>query len=740
MAYSTTYLYPEDLNGTLPSNLITNEVHTLQVPGPTDYYFIIPKAAPFFVDSLVVVNPATGLPYVEGDDYQVGHLFIEAMNSTGRPIAGSIRFMRPTIVGQARLTYRTLGGPWGFSDQAILRELSNKHLNPLIRAWGDIDVLPYAFPPLAHDQRIDSLVGSAEINETLIKIAEILEATAEGTSKSHIDDKDNPHDTTAVQVGLGNVPNFAMANDQQHLDATRNDLFTNPRGVLLLVNKFAVTPLNAHIQAKGNVHDMVPADIGLGNVPNWSPANPQQAIDSTNNTSFMTPYTTSLLIQKLQNDPRLDQLIIDFNNHLTEQNPHHITPLMIGTYTSQQIDAMIDDVSQGGDAVTFDGKTPDEWIAMFPAVADINQILQELFETYLAANNTLIELDVTDPVTETDITLRNATKVSFAFGEYQAYALYSSLGVGQIVADTAYNQDFPSDPLPDAVGKWSTTVDAAYYVNPLGYIETSGTGAIVIPPKYAAGSSDATGKVTQVFASKDHIYLIREVDEFIIRLDRNGTQNSLGAKPDVATLFCNNGLTDPRPFSITEIQPEGGNRTWEAQGDASWITAFNAVNLRATTGAFEIVEARLGSGHLVAMVEKAGESYVWIYRINYGGSITLTDISASTMLMDHSTGLTTVASTVTGINGISGRFDHFVITKPIGPDTELSDLLSFGDDTKGQLEITTSSGPFLAAAAGYGFTVTIDEHNFAEFWGDSPDNSMLWHGGKYIVAPLPPTP
>jgi hypothetical protein len=732
MAYSTTYLYPEDLNGTLPSNLIPSEVQTLQAPGPTDYYFIIPKAAPFFVDSLIIVNPANGQPYVEGDDYQVGHLFIEAMNSTGRPIAGSIRFMRPTIVGQVRLTYRTIGGPWGFSDQAILRELSNKHLNPLIRSWGDIDVLPYAFPPLPHDQRIDSLVGSAEINATLEKIAEILEATAEGTSKSHIDNRNNPHVVTAFQVGLGNVPNFQMANDQQHLDAARNDLFTNPRGVLLLVNKYAVTPLTAHIQAKGNVHDMVPADIGLGNVPNWKPATPQNAIDPTNNTSFMTPYTTSLLIQKLQNDPRLDQLIIDFNNHLTAQNPHHITPSLIGTYTSQQIDAMIDAISQGGDAATFDGKTPDEWVAMFPAVADINQMLQELFDLYLSASSTLGALDVEDPVTPEDAALRASQKISWAYADYQAYALYNSLGAGQIIADTAYSQDFPTGTLVGAAGKWSTTVNAAYYINPLGYIETAGTGAIVIPAKYAAGSTDVTGKASLVYASKDCIYLIRSTDTVLIRIDRSSTVTTVGAQIDIAALFCNNGLTDPRPFSVTEIQPQTGARSWNAQGDASWVTAFNAVKTRASTGSFTIEEVRIGSGYLIVMVDKAGVTSLWIYRINYGGSITLTDVSATTLLRDHSTGLSVAASTVNGISGISGNFDHFVFIQPIGPGSILCDLLSFGDETKGQLEITSASVPFIAAVAGFGFTVTVNQNNFAEFWGDSPDNSMLWRGGKYI--------
>jgi hypothetical protein len=47
--------------------------------------------------------------------------------------------------------------------------------------------------------------------------------------------------------------------------------------------------LNAHTTATGNVHDMEPADIGLGNVPDWLPATQQQAEDGISNNAFMTP-------------------------------------------------------------------------------------------------------------------------------------------------------------------------------------------------------------------------------------------------------------------------------------------------------------------------------------------------------------------------------------------------------------------------------------------------------------------
>lgn len=47
--------------------------------------------------------------------------------------------------------------------------------------------------------------------------------------------------------------------------------------------------LNIHTTAKGNVHDLEPRDIGLGNVPDWTPATKVQAQEGKSNNAFMTP-------------------------------------------------------------------------------------------------------------------------------------------------------------------------------------------------------------------------------------------------------------------------------------------------------------------------------------------------------------------------------------------------------------------------------------------------------------------
>lgn len=70
-------------------------------------------------------------------------------------------------------------------------------------------------------------------------------------------------------------------------------MLTNYANGLLDKLKLIRDRLNSHTGAKGNVHDLEPADIGLGNVPDWLPATTKQAQDGLSNSAFMTPRRTN---------------------------------------------------------------------------------------------------------------------------------------------------------------------------------------------------------------------------------------------------------------------------------------------------------------------------------------------------------------------------------------------------------------------------------------------------------------
>ncbi|AEH03573.1 tail protein [Pseudomonas phage PhiPA3] len=731
---STTGLYDEDLHGTNPANLITNELQTLQIPGPNDFYFIIPKAAPFFVDSLEVYNAQTGVKYVEGSDYIVGHRFVEAMESIGRPIAGSIRFMKRTITGQVRLKYRTIGGQWGFSDAAILAELSRKQYNPLIRSWGDIDVLPASFPALQHDQSVDSLVGSEEINASLNRIADILEATASGTTESHLKDFNNPHQVTKQQVQLGNVPNYLMASDQQHIDAARNDLFTNPRGVKLSIQEFALKPLNAHIAATGNVHGLTTKDIGLEKVPNYPAATAQQATDPTNNATLMTPYTTSLLIQAQQADPRLDQLIADFNAHLAATNPHNIDPHMIGTLSEAEIRALVQQGGAGGDATTFGGETPTDWEAKFPAVADINIILDELATTVQAGVTALTVVDVTDPVTPGDETEHKMQLATWGEAGYGAYAIYNALGNVQYVASTDA-AGYPTTVQSLGPLQWGSTLDANYMLDAQGALRSWGTAKVAIPTAYASGSGFvAANKMNQIWVTKGAVYAVLASAASGAIVFQGGNPSPVLAGLVITDMWLGQSIVDTRRIGIAESDDGTDTPVYTAFGDSSFVTAMTA-QLNTFKSLGKIEDIRILDNYIVIIGTKTGSAVgktMVVLQINYGANITLTDVTTTFDVYNHQTGLSVKANTLNQLDAISGNYGHAVITRQI-VGTEIMELYSFGSSSNGQRYIPGTAGPFLAAMAGFDYTVTVDATNYVQFWGDSPDNSLLWPNGRYII-------
>jgi len=321
---STTGLYPFDPYGNKPENLVLNELQALQVPGRDDFYFIIPKAAPFFVRSLVVRNDATGDVYNEGVDYVIGHYFVEAMNKTGQSIAGSIRFLRRDISGIVSLTYQTLGGEWGFDDTAILAELSNKMVNPLTRAWAQVDTLPAAFPPIPHDQRVDDLIGFGDVVEAVGNIVSAIEQTEDSQFTQHMLATDNPHSVTKAQVGLGNIENYLMASDAEGETGTRSDRFMSPRSTSAAIQEQALTPLTNHLGDYGNPHNVTKAQVGLDNVENYPMASDQEAKEASLTNRYVNPRGVGQALNEFY-DTRLAPLLSG-----DPDNPTGVTKETIG--------------------------------------------------------------------------------------------------------------------------------------------------------------------------------------------------------------------------------------------------------------------------------------------------------------------------------------------------------------------------------------------------------------------------
>jgi hypothetical protein len=205
MATNTVPSYPFDPTGTKVSNKITGEQHILTAANPRDNYFIIPDVPPFFENGLAIVfkDGVTGTPrpLVKNVDYYCSHPFIGASYSTAKPIFGSITMLNTALAGIITLAYQTVGGKWVPSNAEIAEALANRTGNPRVTAWEKIVNLPEAFPVIDHEYDLINMKGVEELIAAVNALTTAI-ATGSGTGlAAHKADKNNPHGTTAANVG-----------------------------------------------------------------------------------------------------------------------------------------------------------------------------------------------------------------------------------------------------------------------------------------------------------------------------------------------------------------------------------------------------------------------------------------------------------------------------------------------------------------------------------------------------------
>jgi len=170
-------------------------------------------------------------------------------------------------------------------------------------------------------------VGTSDsLYMTALKTAQAIDTQALVPLKAHVDRVDNPHATTKAQVGLGDVDNYATATEAEARAGTVNTRFMTPLRSSQAIFTQALTPLNAHIARADNPHGVTKAQVGLGNVLNYTVATQALAEAATDNGTYMTPLRTGQAINTLA--------VVPMNAHISRSdNPHGVTKAQVGLST-----------------------------------------------------------------------------------------------------------------------------------------------------------------------------------------------------------------------------------------------------------------------------------------------------------------------------------------------------------------------------------------------------------------------
>jgi hypothetical protein len=174
---------------------------------------------------------------------------------------------------------------------------------------------------------------------TPLRVSQAITTLALGPLSTHTSRTDNPHSTTASQVGLGSVSNLPLANTSEAQAGTSHALYMTPLLTAQAISFQALTPLNTHIARTDNPHSTTASQVGLGSVSNFGVASQAEAEAGSSNTVYMTPLRTAQAISI--------QAVSPLNTHIARtDNPHSTTKAQVGLGSVNNFD-----IATSGEAV-----------------------------------------------------------------------------------------------------------------------------------------------------------------------------------------------------------------------------------------------------------------------------------------------------------------------------------------------------------------------------------------------------
>lgn len=176
--------YPLDLSGVAPSNLIVDELHSVNEAQFRDYFFIVPQLAPFYVDnfSLSIISGSNTLVLREDVDYSFALPYLAGTRSTGKQMYGAVTLNNLDMNGILKMTYQTVGGDQVADRLTVLSMLADKAYNPRTTVWDVLTNVPNAFPPTPHYQDYEDFKGQEAVVEKLAEVRDAILANSSLTS------------------------------------------------------------------------------------------------------------------------------------------------------------------------------------------------------------------------------------------------------------------------------------------------------------------------------------------------------------------------------------------------------------------------------------------------------------------------------------------------------------------------------------------------------------------------------
>lgn len=168
--------YTFDPNGNLAANLITNEQHSVNTINGVDHQYMVPRDAPFFDASMVVVDVNSGVILTKGVDYEITYKFDAGVSEVGTGLSGAIYLIDKNRTGLFALRYQTLGGDFVTATTRAIGDGLDTLAALQTTTWDQIapSTLPTTWPVTPHTQSVNDIEAVDRLSAALENVANLL--------------------------------------------------------------------------------------------------------------------------------------------------------------------------------------------------------------------------------------------------------------------------------------------------------------------------------------------------------------------------------------------------------------------------------------------------------------------------------------------------------------------------------------------------------------------------------------
>jgi hypothetical protein len=165
---NTIFKYPLDLLGNSINNKVVGEAHTI---GTRVGRIFVADYGPFFGNSAVFIDAATGAELKPVLDYRLVHKYKEASDRAGQAVYTAVQIVNPDVSTEILASVQYVGGEFSYSYYAIQQAIEallndNRQVN-----WGDLVGVPAMFAAAPHLHDVYDLYGMKYLVESEYDIA-----------------------------------------------------------------------------------------------------------------------------------------------------------------------------------------------------------------------------------------------------------------------------------------------------------------------------------------------------------------------------------------------------------------------------------------------------------------------------------------------------------------------------------------------------------------------------------------